>query len=161
METKNCIEPTNEQFQQLMALDYKGPVWLVNLLKFKKDGGRESYLEYGEGMQGAFESVSGQVVLLGAGLVTIVGAKEWNEILMFEFPSIAAHLEMLRDEEFQAAVHHRAEALEDSRFFAFKAGTMPKKGSVQNFKSFLRNKGTRMILSSYFKSNGVQHREDK
>ena len=139
METEKYIIPTNEQFQQLMALDYKGPVWLVNLLKFKKDGGRESYVKYGEGMQKAFESVGGQVVLLGEGLMTIIGAKKWDEILMVEFPSIDAFMEMQRNKEFQAAVHHRTEALEDSRFFAFKAGIMPKKGSSLDFKSFSGN----------------------
>ena len=136
METKIYITPTNEQFKQLMALDYKGPIWLVNLLKFKKDGGRESYAEYGKGMQKAFESVGGQIVLLGASLMTIMGGDEWDEILIVEFSSIAVHLDMQRDKEFQAAVHHRTEALEDSRFYAFKAGITQKNGSNQDFMSF-------------------------
>ncbi len=136
METKNYINPTNEQFKQLMALDYEGPIWLVNLLKFKKDGGRESYAKYGKGMQKAFKSVGGQIVLLGASLMTIIGADEWDEILIVEFPSIAAHLDMQRDKEFQTSVHHRTEALEDSRFYAFKAGITPRKGSIQDFMSF-------------------------
>ena len=35
--------PTRDQFKQLMAMDYDGPIRMINLLKFKPDGGRESY----------------------------------------------------------------------------------------------------------------------
>ena len=52
METKNCIEPTNEQFKQLVALDYKGPVWLVNLLKFKRMAAENPISNMGKGCRG-------------------------------------------------------------------------------------------------------------
>ena len=42
------IMPTQDQFKQLMAQEYKGPIVMVNLLKFKPDGGAESYRKYYE-----------------------------------------------------------------------------------------------------------------
>ena len=49
MECEKCINPTREQFKALMAQDYKGPIMMINLLKYKKDGGRESYEKYETG----------------------------------------------------------------------------------------------------------------
>ena len=43
------IMPTEDQFKRIMEEDYKGPIVMVNLLKFKPDGGAESYRKYYEG----------------------------------------------------------------------------------------------------------------
>jgi hypothetical protein len=39
------LEPTPEQFAALAARPTDAPVVMVNLLKFKSDGGRERYLQ--------------------------------------------------------------------------------------------------------------------
>ena len=38
--------PTSDQFKQLMSQGYKGLIVMLNLLKFKPDGGAESYRKY-------------------------------------------------------------------------------------------------------------------
>ena len=122
MEIGQFIIPTREQFKALMAQDYKGPIMMINLLKYKKDGGRESYDNYETGVQKSFQQVGGQVTKRGDCLMTVIGSEEWDEVLVAEYPSIDAFMEMQRDKVYQAAVPFRSEAIEDSRLIAVKAG---------------------------------------
>ena len=122
MENEKFVNPTREQFKALMAQDYKGPIMMINLLKYKKDGGRESYEKYETGVQKSFEQVGGQITKRGDSLMTVIGSEEWDEVLVAEYPSIDAFMEMQRDKEYQAAVSFRNEAIEDSRLITVKAG---------------------------------------
>ncbi len=115
------IMPTKEQFKQLMAQDYKGPIIMINLLKFKTDGGRESYARYSEGLQESFQRIGGQIIEGGDTIMTVIGNEEWDEVLVVRYPSIDAFIEMQRDKGYQAAVPFRTEAMEDSRLIAVKA----------------------------------------
>ncbi|MBC8456829.1 MAG: DUF1330 domain-containing protein [Deltaproteobacteria bacterium] len=117
------IMPTEDQFKQLMSQEYKGPIVMVNLLKFKPDGGAESYRKYYEGTK---ELMMGKAitraVYRGDGLMTIIGGEEWDEIALYEYPSIETFIEMNRNKEYQALVHYRTDALLDSRLYC----TIPK-----------------------------------
>jgi len=112
------IMPTKEQFKKLMSQAYKGPIVMVNLLKFKPDGGAESYRKYYEATE---KLMSGKaitkIVYRGAGLMPVIGDDEWDEIALYKYPSIEAFIEMNRDKEYQAVVHFRTEALLDSRLY--------------------------------------------
>ncbi|MDT5265724.1 MAG: hypothetical protein QOI90_2350, partial [Mycobacterium sp.] len=44
----STLEPTPEQFAALAARPADAPVVMVNLLTFKVDGGRDSYLRYAQ-----------------------------------------------------------------------------------------------------------------
>ena len=112
------IMPTEDQFKQLMSQEYKGPIVMVNLLKFKPDGGAESYRKYYEGTK---ELMMGKAitraVYRGDGLMTVIGGEEWDEIALYEYPSIETFIEMNRNKEYQALVHYRTDALLDSRLY--------------------------------------------
>lgn len=112
------IMPTEDQFKQLMSQEYKGPIVMVNLLKFKPDGGAESYKMYYEATK---ELMLGKAITRtiyrGNGLMPVIGEEEWDEIALYEYPSIEAFIEMNRDKEYQAGVHYRTEALLDSRLY--------------------------------------------
>ena len=122
MAHEKYINPTREQFKQLMALDYKGPIMMINLLKFKKEGGRDAYGKYEEGTREPLEQIGGQVAKWGESLMTVIGNEEWDEVLLVEYPSIDAFIEMQRNKVYQAAVPFRNEAIEDSRLIAVKTG---------------------------------------
>jgi uncharacterized protein (DUF1330 family) len=117
------ILPAAEQVQSLLARDYKGPIIMVNLLKFKPDGGEEMYQQY---YQGTMDLMMGKAitrkVYRGAGLQPVIGDEEWDEIALYEYPSIQAFIEMARDEEYQKVIPLRTEALLDSRLYC----TIPK-----------------------------------
>jgi len=121
MADKNYINPTKEQFKELMDQGYKGPIMMINLLKFKKEGGREAYARYHEGLQESFDRIGGKITKMGNLLMTVIGFEEWDQFFVAEYPSIDAFIEMQRDKGYQAAVPHRDEALEDSRLIAVKA----------------------------------------
>ena len=42
-DSSGYINPSREQFQKLMAMADTGPIIMVNMLKYKPDGGRQSY----------------------------------------------------------------------------------------------------------------------
>lgn len=114
------IDPTREQFKQLMALGetYKGPVMMVNLLKFKKDGGRETYQKYATNTEPHLKKVGGDVSRQGDVFMTVIGDEEWDEVIIADYPSIDKFIEMQRSEAYMSAVPYRTEALEDSRLIA-------------------------------------------
>ena len=111
------IMPTQDQFKQLMGLPDDGPVIMVNLLKFKPDGGAETYQKYGDATEPFLKGVGGRVVFQGAYRMALIGDEDWDEVLLVEYPSIAAFIDMQRDKGYQAAVPLRTEALVDSRLW--------------------------------------------
>ena len=112
------ILPAGERIQQLLAQDHKGPVVMVNLLKFKPDGGKEMYQKYYEGTR---ELMMGKAitraVYRGDGLQPVIGDEEWDEIALYEYPSIQAFIEMGQDKDYLEIGKLRTEALLDSRLF--------------------------------------------
>lgn len=120
MKKETFITPTRDQFKELMAMDYKGPIGMLNQVKFKKEGGKEAYDSYIEEIQEPFERVGGQVFNQGGVLMTVIGDEGWDEVFIAEYPSIDAFIELQRDKVYQAAVPHRDEAIEDSRLIAIK-----------------------------------------
>lgn len=117
------ITPVNERLQRLMAQDYKGPIIMVNLLKFKPDGGEELYQQYYQSTkdQKLGKAIT-RVVYRGEGLQPVIGDEEWDEIALYEYPSIQVFLEMGQDKGYQKVIHLRTDALLDSRLFC----TIPK-----------------------------------
>ena len=117
------IMPTPDQFKQLMYQNYKGPIVMVNLLKFKPDGGAESYKKYYEATKQIMEGKGiSRVVYRGNGLMPVIGEEEWDEIALYEYPSIETFIELQRNKEYQTVVPYRTEALIDSRLYC----TIPK-----------------------------------
>jgi hypothetical protein len=49
------------------------------LLKFKKEGGREVYGKYEEGLQESFQRIGGQATKRGDSLMTVIGNEEWDD----------------------------------------------------------------------------------
>lgn len=112
------IMPTRDQFKELMSQEHKGPIVMVNLLKFKRDGGRETYQKYYEATKALFSGQTiSRVVYRGDGLMPVIGPERWDAIALYEYPSIDAFIEMNRSPAYQAAVPYRTDALEDSRLY--------------------------------------------
>jgi uncharacterized protein (DUF1330 family) len=112
------IEPTRDQFKQLMAQDYKGPIVMVNLLKFKPAGGAESYRKYYEAViKLMYGKTIIRIVYRGNGLMSLIGNEEWDAVALYEYPSIDAFIEMNRNKDYQDIVHYRTDALDDSRLY--------------------------------------------
>ena len=112
------IMPTQDQFKKLMSQQYKGPIVMVNLLKFRPDGGAESYRKYYEATKQLMEGKAiTRTVYRGNGLMPVIGDEQWDQIALYEYPSIESFIEMNRDKRYQAIVPYRTNALLDSRLY--------------------------------------------
>ncbi len=124
------IEPSAAQFELLAGAEDSGPVMMLNLLRFKEradgidaaDGisGAEAYARYGAEAVKFLARVGGRVVLTLAPQDSVIGPDEgeWDLVIVAEYPSRAAFLNMVSDPEYLAIHAHRAAGLSDSRLIA-------------------------------------------
>jgi uncharacterized protein (DUF1330 family) len=120
------LEPTHEQFEILSARPADEPVVMVNLLQFR-DGGRESYLRYVQEAGPHLQRVGGTVRYAGTAPAQIIGDGEkpwWHAILIVEYPSPAAFLDMVTNEEYLKIHEYRANALDRGDLIATSIWTM-------------------------------------
>ncbi len=116
----SAITPNLEQFQQLAAAPDTGPVVMINLLKFRNGDapegvtGVEEYRRYGDTALEMIAQQGGRVLWAGTGDQVLIGDAEedWDAILLVEYPSRAAFIEMVSTPEYLEAHAHRERALE-------------------------------------------------
>jgi uncharacterized protein (DUF1330 family) len=109
------LEPTPEQMAALAARPADEPVVMVNLLQFTADGGRESYARYAQEVAPHLQRVGGTVRYAGGAPTQVIGDDEkpwWDAILVVEYPSPAAFIDMVTNAEYLEIHHYRANALE-------------------------------------------------
>jgi uncharacterized protein (DUF1330 family) len=120
------LEPTQEQFAALSARPADEPVVMVNLPQFR-DGGRESYLRYIREAGPHLQRVGGSVRYAGTAPAQIIGDDEkpwWDAILVVEYPSPAAFMDMVTNEEYVKIHEHRANALDRGDLIATSTWTL-------------------------------------
>jgi uncharacterized protein (DUF1330 family) len=100
----------------------EGPIHMLNLLKFKPDGGAARYGEYAKHAAPCLAKVGGRVVYQAEGRAAVIGPEAWDLVLIVEYPSVAKFMEMVTSAEYQKGVHHRSEALVDSRLLCMQSG---------------------------------------
>lgn len=87
------------------------PVVMLNLLAFKPEGGRDRYAEYGAAVGPLLEKAGGRVVFSGQPGRALLGEDSWDLVLLVEYPSRQAFLDMIGSAEYRAIGHLRTEAL--------------------------------------------------
>lgn len=100
-----------EGFAAFAARGSEGPVVMLNLLRFQPEGGRERYGEYGAAVTPLLERAGARVVFAGDPATVLLGERSWDLVLLVEYPTRGAFLEMIGSEEYQAIAHLRTEAL--------------------------------------------------
>lgn len=117
-----------ERLNQEGFLAYAGragdgtPVLMLNLLRFKPEGGRERYEEYGAAVAPLLEKAGGQVRFLGQSALPLLGGGPWDLVLLVEYPTRQAFLDMIGSEEYQAIAHLRTEALAEGELHPLDPG---------------------------------------
>ncbi|MFV1362947.1 DUF1330 domain-containing protein [Mycolicibacterium elephantis] len=122
----SSLEPTARQLEELAARPADEPVVMINLLRFT-DGGRESYLRYVREAGPHLQRVGGTVRYAGTAPTQVIGdgAKPWwDAILVVEYPSPAAFLDMVTNEDYLKIHEFRANALERGDLIATSTWTM-------------------------------------
>ncbi len=114
------ITPNREQFEQLAAAPDDGPVVMLNLLKFKEtatDGagsGTEAYGRYRSAVVEMLEARGGKVLWSGRGEQILIGdpAADSDAVILVQYPSRTAFIEMVTTPEYDEAHKHREQGLE-------------------------------------------------
>ena len=113
----NALLPTPEQMQTFLALP-DSPVMLVNLLKFKPDGGADEYAKYVTGVTPLLQNVGAKILFTGEAVACLIGNGDWDMFVLAEYPTPAALSQMVNSDEHQAIHHHREAGLEGQVLYA-------------------------------------------
>lgn len=113
--SETYIHPTKEQIAAIRDMAIDGPVTMLNLLRFHPDGGYEAYARYGAAAAPFLERSGARVRYLGQVAATVIGGEPWDLVILVEYPSSQAFLEMSGNPDYPATL--RAEALLDSRLY--------------------------------------------
>jgi uncharacterized protein (DUF1330 family) len=116
----SSIRPNKEQFVELASSPDEGPVVMLNLLKFKAraDGdtgsGADAYQRYGETAVKMVEEQGGRVLWQGRADQILIGDSEqdWDSVVLVEYPSRKAFIEMVTKPKYEEAHEHREAGLE-------------------------------------------------
>lgn len=125
MEFKNEVMPSDpKQIEEMMAEGPEGPIFMVNLLKFKDkaeyaDGretdltGREAYNIYAGEVSKLLKTFSGEAIFWGDTTALLLGQVDelWDEVAIARYPSRAHLFKMSTSPEWQAISVHRAAGL--------------------------------------------------
>ncbi|MDX1886319.1 DUF1330 domain-containing protein [Mycolicibacterium sp. 120270] len=109
------LEPTAEQMAALAARPADQPVVMINLLKFRADGGKESYARYGQEVIPHLQRARATVLFAGAAPTQVIGDDEkpwWDAIVVVQYPSPTAFIDMVTNEEYLKIHEHRANGLD-------------------------------------------------
>ena len=125
MKVVNELLPsTPEQIQAMQEPGPNGPIYMVNLLKFRdkaeyEDGresdlsGRAAYQLYGLGVMQRLPKYGGKLVFVGDVTGLQIGKVEelWDEVVIAMYPDRAALLAMSTSKEWRELSVHRAAGL--------------------------------------------------
>ena len=123
----SSLEPTPEQLEALAARPADAPVVMINLLQFRAEGGRENYLRYTQEVAPHVQRVGGAVRYVGGAPGVVIGEGEkpwWDAIIVVEYPSPAAFLDMVSNEEYLKVHEYRAAGLDRGDLIATSIWTM-------------------------------------
>nr|WP_321361795.1 DUF1330 domain-containing protein [uncultured Hyphomonas sp.] len=125
MDVRNEVFPSDPaRMAQMMETGPDGPVFMVNLLKFKDkaeydDGratdlsGRDAYMIYGRAVADILPKFGGRAVFAGDVTFLALGDVEelWDEVAIVMYPNRADLVRMSLSEEWREAAIHRSAGL--------------------------------------------------
>lgn len=120
------VDPTRDQFDAFKALPRDAPVNMLNLVRLRGDAayrdgrqatGAAAYAAYSRESGPIFRRLGGTILWRGEPEAMLIGpeSERWHIAFIARYPTAGAFLEMVTDPAYQAIVHHRQAAVEDSR----------------------------------------------
>ena len=108
------VDPTGHDLKRFLAEDDGRPVTMLNLLRFKPQGGRDSYMQYAAAIAPFLKKVGGTVVYFGETATPLVAPESdtpWDAVLLVRYPTRAAFGQMVANPDYQQITSLRTEAL--------------------------------------------------
>ena len=129
--SENHVDPDRERFAAFRDLPKDEPVDMLNLVRLRDradygDGrdvsGAQAYKAYGRESAAIFARVGGRIVWSGEPRFVLIGPADevWDIAFVARYPSAQAFIDMVRDPDYRAVVHHRQAAVETSRLVRMK-----------------------------------------
>ena len=136
---QSSVTPTPMQLQAMIETGPKGPIVMVNLLKYRPKAayggdrpeakenlsGREAYQRYGAVAVKVLGEIGARIVWMGQQHLVFIGGgeQEWDEVACVRYPSRKAFLEMIVRRDYLAATYHREAGLERTALLCCSAGS--------------------------------------
>ncbi|MEO1043577.1 MAG: DUF1330 domain-containing protein [Pseudomonadota bacterium] len=144
MEVKNTLGPTQpSQYQEMMKPGPEGPIFMVNLLKFKEkaeyeDGratdltGREAYTIYADAVINLVEKYGGRMLFIADVSFLPVGEIDelWDEVAIALYPDRSALVQMSMADEWKDMAIHRTAGLQGQLNIETKMPTLGRGHSI-------------------------------
>ncbi len=112
------IQNNEDQFQEMAASTNEEPFVMLNLLKLKKAGDREAYFRYIKESGPFVESVGAKVLYFGKAKELLNGTEDWDILMLVQYPSRQAFLEMANNQDYLKVHEFREAALERAVLYA-------------------------------------------
>lgn len=115
------IAPSAEQTALLGELPADQPLVMVNLLQFRQPDGLAHFQRYARGVGEQLAAVGARPLYGGTARAVVIGDSPrpwWDAILVVEYPSPAAFLQMVGEEAYGEVHVHRAATLERTELIA-------------------------------------------
>lgn len=120
------LNPTPMALRAVASNPETGPVVMLNLLKFSGPGGREAYRRYGEAVTPILAAIGARILYSGRAVELLVGDQTWDAVILVEYPSRQAFLQMIASPEYLMAHAEREHGLEATVLYA----TQPMAGGI-------------------------------
>jgi uncharacterized protein (DUF1330 family) len=125
MLVENKVHPSKEQMEGFLEAGHEGPIYMVNLLKFRQsanyeDGrdcdlsGAQAYAIYGRAVAELVRDLGGAMVFSGNVSRLMLGEVEdlWDQVAIVMYPSRAAMLDMVVSDAYRDIAVHRDAGLQ-------------------------------------------------
>jgi uncharacterized protein (DUF1330 family) len=126
------LNPTRESGRELILRNIKGPVVMLNLLRFRKIAdysetpgispllpisGKEAYQLYIKKALPHLLKTGGEILFLGKGGSFLIGPvnEQWDEVMLIKHESVRSFMSFASNATYINCLGHRTAALEDSR----------------------------------------------
>ncbi|RAX40363.1 DUF1330 domain-containing protein [Rhizobium tropici] len=110
------IKVTAADIDRFLAEDDGQPIVMLNLLRFKADGGRQRYLDY-LAMAGPIVARYGAEILFagdGATALCAEPGQSWDAVALVRYPNRSTFVDMIADPAYAVADPIRMSALEEA-----------------------------------------------
>jgi len=95
-------------------------VYMLNLLRFKPDGGKRAYFQdYGAACMTLISKYGGKVIFGLEAEQLLIGEEQYERVILVMYPSVEAFTKMIMSVDYQKISHHRTEAIEIGHLYGF------------------------------------------
>ncbi|MBU1196431.1 MAG: DUF1330 domain-containing protein [Proteobacteria bacterium] len=119
------VEVDPNQLKKFTKNIEQGEFKMLNLLKFKKDGGKENYARYLAESGPFAKAVGASVEYLGIPKELLTGKEDWDLLLLVNYPSRKAFLDLITNPGYLKAHEWRKKAVERAVLYPTTPSTPP------------------------------------